>query len=143
MDRVLETQMDDEETQKLITARNDGKKKDFRVRESDCMLMQENMMYVLNDMELKKVILDEAYCSAYAIHPGGTKMYHTIRLFYYWLDMKREIVEYVSRCISRQQVKAERNKPFWIDAATFHSTVEMGKYHYGFCVQASSYTERV
>ena len=27
MDRVLETQMDDEETQELIEARNDGKKK--------------------------------------------------------------------------------------------------------------------
>ena len=112
MDRVLETQMDDEATQELIHVRSKGKKKDLRVRESDGMLMQENMMYVLNDMELKKVILDEAYCSAYAMHPGGTKMYHTIRPFYYWSGMKREIVEYVSRCISRQQVKAVRKKPF-------------------------------
>ena len=69
-------------------------------------------MYVLNDMELKKVILDEAYCSAYAMHPGDTKMYHTIQPFYYLPGMKKEIVEYMSRCISRQQVKAERNKPF-------------------------------
>ena len=98
MDRVLETQMDDEETQELIEARNDGKKKDLRVRESDGMLMLENMMYVLNDMELKKVILDEAHCLAYAMHPGGTKMYHTIRPFYYWPGIKREIAEYVSRC---------------------------------------------
>ena len=29
---------------------------------------------MLNVMELKKVILDEAYCSAYAIHPGSTEM---------------------------------------------------------------------
>ncbi|KAM2885619.1 hypothetical protein COP2_012770 [Malus domestica] len=39
-------------------------------------------------------------------------MYHTIRPFYYWPGMKREIAEYVSRCIVCQQVKAERNKPF-------------------------------
>ncbi|KAM1006781.1 hypothetical protein COP2_003576 [Malus domestica] len=69
-------------------------------------------MYVPNDKELKKEILDEAHCSAYAMHPEGTKMYHTIRLFYYWLDMKREIAEYVSRCIVCQQVKAKRKKPF-------------------------------
>ena len=88
------------------------KKKDLRVRESNGMLMQENMRYVLKDMESKKVILDEAYCSAYAMHPGGTKMCHTIRPFYYWPGMKTEIVEYVSRCISCQQVKTERKKPF-------------------------------
>ena len=69
-------------------------------------------MYMLNDMELKKVILDEAYCSAYAMHPRDTKMYHTIQPFYYWPGMKKEIAEYVSRCISRQQVKEERKKPF-------------------------------
>ncbi|CAN6698320.1 unnamed protein product [Malus baccata var. baccata] len=63
-------------------------------------------------MELKKAILDEAHISAYAMHPGGTKMYHTIRPFYYWSGMKREIAKYVSRCAICQQVKAERKKPF-------------------------------
>ncbi|CAN6716442.1 unnamed protein product [Malus baccata var. baccata] len=76
------------------------------------MLMQESRMYVPNNEELKKEILDEAHCSAYAMHPGGTKMYHTIRPFYYWPGMKREIADYVSRCIICQQVKAERKKPF-------------------------------
>ncbi|CAN6680198.1 unnamed protein product [Malus baccata var. baccata] len=52
-------------------------------------------MYVPNNEELKKEILDEAHCSAYAMHPGGTKMYHTIRPFYYWPGMKREIAEYI------------------------------------------------
>ena len=75
------------------------------------MLMQENRMYVPNNAELKKEILDEAHISAYAMHPGGTKMYHTIRPFYYWPGMKREIAEYVSRCAICQQ-KAERKKLF-------------------------------
>ncbi|KAM2483574.1 hypothetical protein ACFX1W_041193 [Malus domestica] len=104
--------MNDEESQEIIQARNRGKKKDFRIRETDGMLMQESRMYVPNNMELKKEILDETHISAYAIHPGGTKMYHTIRPFYYWPGMKREIAEYVSRCVICQQVKAERKKPF-------------------------------
>ncbi|KAM2004875.1 hypothetical protein ACFX15_000124 [Malus domestica] len=112
IDRVLEAQMNDEETQEIIQARNQGKKKDFRIRETDGMLMQESRMYVPNNAELKKEILDEAHISAYAMHPGGTKMYHTIRPFYYWPGMKREISEYVSRCAICQQVKAERKKTF-------------------------------
>ncbi|CAN6695210.1 unnamed protein product [Malus baccata var. baccata] len=95
--------MVDEEIQEMIQLRSEGKKKDLRIRESDGMLMQENRMYVPNNEELKKEILDEAHCSAYAMHPGGTKMYHTIRPFYYWPGMKREIAEYVSRCIICQQ----------------------------------------
>ncbi|TQD77792.1 hypothetical protein C1H46_027665 [Malus baccata] len=112
IDRVLAAQLLDEEIQELISLRNEGKKKDLKIRDSDGMLMQENRMYVPNNEELKKEILDEAHCSAYAMHPGGTKMYHTIRPFYYWPGMKREIAEYVSRCIVCQQVKAERKKPF-------------------------------
>ncbi|KAM1003288.1 hypothetical protein ACFX2C_003633 [Malus domestica] len=52
IDRVLEAQMDDEETQELIQERNRGKKKDFKIRETDGMLMQENIMYVQNNAEL-------------------------------------------------------------------------------------------
>ncbi|CAN6557511.1 unnamed protein product [Malus baccata var. baccata] len=112
MDRVLEAQMNDEETQELIQARNDGKKKDLRIRESDGMLMQKGRLYMPNNTDLKKEILDEARVSTYAMHPRGTKMYHTIRPIYYWPGMKSEIAEYVSRCAICQQVKAERKKPF-------------------------------
>ncbi|KAM1242975.1 hypothetical protein ACFX2G_035279 [Malus domestica] len=56
IDRVLEAQMNDEETQEIIQARNQGKKKDFGIRETDGMLMQESRMYVPNDAELKKKI---------------------------------------------------------------------------------------
>ena len=65
-----------------------------------------------NNTGLKKEILDKAHSSAYALHVGGTKMYHTIRPFYYWPGIKREIAKYVSRCAICQQVKAERKKPF-------------------------------
>ena len=112
IDRILEAQGNSEEVQELIFAISKGKKKDLRVRETDVMLMQDKRMYMSNIEELKKEILDEAHISAYAMHPGGTKMYHTIRPFYYWPGMKREIVEYVSMCAVCQQVKAERKKRF-------------------------------
>ena len=38
---------------------------------------------VPQDEDLKKEILDEAHSFAYAMHPGSTKMYRTLRE-YYW-----------------------------------------------------------
>ncbi|KAM1242836.1 hypothetical protein ACFX2G_035146 [Malus domestica] len=112
LDRVLEAQRNDTESQELIQVVSDGRRKDFWIKDPDGILMQGDQMFVPSVEELKKDILDEAHISAYAMHPGSTKMYHTIRHFYYWPGMKREIAEYVSRCAICQQVKAERKKPF-------------------------------
>lgn len=61
--------------------------------------------------ELKKEIMDEAHKSAYAMHPGATKMYQDLKQVYWWDSMKKDIVDYVSRCLTCQQVKAEHQKP--------------------------------
>ena len=64
-----------------------------------------------HDAELRSAILEEAHCSAYAMHPWSTKMYRTIKENYWWSGMKRDIVKYVTRCMTCQQVKAEHQKP--------------------------------
>lgn len=75
-------------------------------------IMQVNIIFVLGNNEaVKTVILDEAHKSAYAMHPASTKMYHTIRPYYYWYGMKLDIANYVSKCIVFQQVKVEMKKP--------------------------------
>ncbi|KAI5350782.1 hypothetical protein L3X38_003673 [Prunus dulcis] len=38
-------------------------------------------------------------------------MYHTLREHYWWPFMKKEIAEFVRRCLICQKVKAERQKP--------------------------------
>ena len=53
-------------------------------------------------------------------------MYHTIRPFYYWPGIKREIVEYVSMCVSVVSRSSRKKEIFWVNAATSRSTVEMG-----------------
>ena len=62
-------------------------------------------------IELKKEIMEEAHSSAYAMHPGSTKMYQTLRDHYWWRGMKREIAEFVSKCLTCQQIKIEHQKP--------------------------------
>ncbi|XP_015161079.1 uncharacterized protein [Solanum tuberosum] len=56
---------------------------------------------------LIQMILTEAHEYKYSIHPSTTKMYRDLRQHYWWSVMRRDIADYVSRCLSCQQVKAE------------------------------------
>ncbi|GJS03070.1 putative reverse transcriptase domain-containing protein [Tanacetum coccineum] len=60
---------------------------------------------------VRKLIMDEAHTSRYSIHPGADKMYHDLRNLYWWPGMKRDIAEYVSRCLTCSKIKAEHQKP--------------------------------
>ncbi|XP_070020408.1 uncharacterized protein [Nicotiana sylvestris] len=60
---------------------------------------------------LRELILQEAHSSQYSIHPGAAKMYQGLRQHYWWKRMKKDIVEYVARCLNYQQVKYEHQRP--------------------------------
>ena len=55
--------------------------------------------------------MEEVHCSAYTMHPDNTKMYCTIKENYWWLCMKKDVVEFVSRCLVCQQVSTEHQRP--------------------------------
>ncbi|GJW99244.1 putative reverse transcriptase domain-containing protein [Tanacetum coccineum] len=55
--------------------------------------------------------MDEAHTSRYSIHLGADKMYYDLRDLYWWPGMKRDIAEYVSRCLTCFKIKAEHQKP--------------------------------
>ena len=47
----------------------------------------------------------------FSMHLGGTKMYQDHRHQYYLSGMKRHVGDFVRRCLTSQQVKAEHQKP--------------------------------
>ncbi|GJS26817.1 putative reverse transcriptase domain-containing protein [Tanacetum coccineum] len=59
----------------------------------------------------RKLIMDEAHTSKYSVHSGADKMYYDLRDLYWWPDMKKDIAEYVSRCLTYSKIKAEHHKP--------------------------------
>ncbi|KAA3473441.1 reverse transcriptase [Gossypium australe] len=61
--------------------------------------------------ELIQKILHEAHSGCLSVHPGSTKMYNNLRKWYWWPSMKKDISEFVSRCLICQQVKAEHQVP--------------------------------
>ena len=63
------------------------------------------------DLELRKKILSEAHDTLYTAHPGGVKMYQDLKKTYWWIGMKKDIGDYVAKCLVCQQVKAEHQRP--------------------------------
>ena len=55
--------------------------------------------------------MEEAHSSTYSIHPGSTKMYHNLKDIYWWNGMKKDIAEFMSNCLTCQQVKLKHQRP--------------------------------
>ncbi|GMJ04800.1 hypothetical protein HRI_004149200 [Hibiscus trionum] len=79
--------------------------------DQDGVLCFKGRYCVPNDADLKRAIIREAHSSPYAMHPGGDKMYQNLKQRYRWEGMKKDISDYVSRCLTCQQVKAEHQHP--------------------------------
>lgn len=95
MDLVCEAQERDQQCADLKEQVQNGFRRDLRIPK-DGILIQGNLIFVPENNEVVKTeILDEAHKLKNAMHPCNTKMYHTIRPYYYWYGMKWDIVDYV------------------------------------------------
>nr|GEV00031.1 putative reverse transcriptase domain-containing protein [Tanacetum cinerariifolium] len=49
---------------------------------------------------IRKLIMDEVHTLRYSVHPGMNKMYYNLWDLYWWPGMKRDIADYVSKCLT-------------------------------------------
>jgi len=110
VDRVKEAQKHDPNVEYIIIGIGKGKFKDFQI-DTNRVLYLGNRLVVPDDAGLRKDILFEAHNSAFAVHPGSTKMYKDLHDMYWWNNMRNDVAEFVSRCLVCQQVKAEHQQP--------------------------------
>ncbi|GJU23011.1 putative nucleotidyltransferase, ribonuclease H [Tanacetum coccineum] len=92
----------------------DHKSLQYIFDQKDLNMRQRRWIELLSDYEfggVRKLIMDEAHTSRYSVHPGADKMYYDLRDLYWWPGMKRDIAEYVSRCLTCSKIKAEHQKP--------------------------------
>jgi hypothetical protein len=73
----------------------------------DGILLYINRVYVPNSFDLRNVILKEMHNVPYAGHPVYQKTISAVKSQYYWPGMKREIVDFIVKCLECQRVKVE------------------------------------
>ena len=78
--------------------------------------IQDNLLYyrqrlcIPNNKDLKNNILSEAHDIPIAGHAGYIKTYALMHQSFYWPGMKRDVLQYVARCLIYQKIKVERVK---------------------------------
>ena len=107
---IVNAQKNDAKLQEMAQLVSTGDKTDFVINGSGGLLYK-NRLCVPNDMDLKKKILYEGHNTVFTMHPGSNKMYQDMKQSYWWQGMKKDISEYVAKCLTCQQVKAKHQVP--------------------------------
>jgi hypothetical protein len=110
LQEIQKGQVEDEKIQEIKCNIKEEKSPGF-LEDEEGVLWYKGRICVPSIKELKDKILREAHESTYSIHPGGNKMYHNLKVTYWWYGMKRDVAEYVALCDTCQQVKAEHQQP--------------------------------
>ncbi|GJY52818.1 reverse transcriptase domain-containing protein [Tanacetum coccineum] len=61
--------------------------------------------------DTRSLIMHESHKSEYSFHPGANKMYHDLKMLYWWPNMKADIATYVCKCLTCAKVKDEHQRP--------------------------------
>ena len=108
---MIESQGQDAEISSIRDRVQSGTCDEGWVIHTDDSLQYKGRVVVPQLTYLREEILKKFHCSRFAVHPGGTKMYRDLRRQYYWSGMKKHVADFVRRCLTCQQVKAEHQRP--------------------------------
>ncbi|KAA0064296.1 putative DNA/RNA polymerases superfamily protein [Cucumis melo var. makuwa] len=98
---IVGRQPEDSNLQKMLAKAKQGPEAEFELR-MDGAIVKQGRLCVPNISELKVAILEEAHNSAYAMHPGSTKMYRTLKKTYCWPDQLAKL--YGDKIVSQHGV---------------------------------------
>jgi hypothetical protein len=113
-DRIIEAAKSDLKYKDLVAKLQQGNLQqeieEYKL-DNDEILMYRGRIYVPNYHELKILILGEMHNVPYAGHPGYQKNIAVVKSQYYWPGMKKEVADFIAKCLECQKVKAKHRHP--------------------------------
>jgi hypothetical protein len=113
-DKIIEATNSDQQYLKIKETLQQGnlqqKFKYYELKE-DGILMYRGKVYVSNSSEMKNTVMREMHNVPYVGHPGYQKTIAVVRSQYFWPGMKKEVANYIARCLECQKVKTEHRHP--------------------------------
>jgi len=107
---IKEKQAQDASLQRVKELLGSEETKEFALG-SDCVLRLRGRVCVPDNVELRRLVLEEGYKSRLSLHPGMTKMYQDLKEKFWWQGMKKEVAQFISACLTCQKAKVEHQKP--------------------------------
>jgi hypothetical protein len=113
-DIIIEAAKSDLQYKELVAKLQQGilqqKIEEYKL-DNDEIIMYRGRIYVPNSHELKILILREMHNVPYAGHLGYQKTIAVVKSQYYWPGMKKEVVDFITKCLECQKVKVEHRHP--------------------------------
>ncbi|XP_040967874.1 uncharacterized protein [Gossypium hirsutum] len=110
IDQIRDKQLGDKSLELCFHQVESGVSTDFGINKNGILCFH-GQICVPNDEDLRLSILREAHSSPYAMYLDRNKMYRDLRELYWWPRLKCEVTDFVARCLTCQQVKAEHQLP--------------------------------
>ena len=107
METIKGSQLVDPQIEKFKHEVLEKKRSNLFISEDGVLGYEGGQICVLNDEEIKKKNLYEAHNT---LHMGTTKMYKDLKKHFWWPSIKKNMVNYVARFLTCQQVKAEHQR---------------------------------
>ena len=96
--KIITSQQEDPNLQKVLGQLAESPVDGFS-KSSDEGLLYQGRLFALTIEELKKEIMTESHNSPFVMNQGGTKMYQYLKQHFWWRSMKRDVAEFVSKCL--------------------------------------------
>src|ERR1044072_4552093 len=101
---IREAQKLDVKLVDLLVGIGQAENEDFKL-DTKGVLRFRDRICIPDDVDLKRMILEESNRSNLSIHPRATKMYQDLRKLFWWSSMKREVAQFVYACLTCQKSK--------------------------------------
>ncbi|KAL5550478.1 hypothetical protein UlMin_000654 [Ulmus minor] len=109
-DGIQGTQKLDPELNRIREVVKNGTNTEFSLS-PDGILSLKGKICIPNDEDLRNQLLEEAHTTPYSVHPGATNMYKDMKEVFWWSGMKKDVENYVAKCLVCQKIKAEHQRP--------------------------------